>query len=134
MPVGEGRFREEDPPERLPDDEVTLIDIYGSVFYADTEAIDAQLPEVGGTRHAVLVVRLRGRGELGSSGIGLLRHWAEQFQAGAERCCWPASAEDGRPTRAHRHRGRCSALKHLPGAQPRLPAPRRKHIAAGDCG
>ncbi len=80
--AGEGRFSEEDPPERLPDDDVTIIDIYGSVFYADTEAIDAKLPEVRGTRGAALVVRLRGRGELGSSAIGLLRKWAEQLQAG----------------------------------------------------
>jgi len=82
VPAGEGRFVEEEPPKRLPDDEVTIIDIYGSVFYADTAAIDAKLPEVAGTRRAVLVVRLRGRGELGSSVIGLLRRWAEQLQEG----------------------------------------------------
>lgn len=82
VPTGEGRFVEEEPPERLPDDDVTVIDIYGSVFYADTEAIDAKLPEVRGTQRAVLVVRLRGRGEVGSSAIGLLRKWAEQLQAG----------------------------------------------------
>jgi SulP family sulfate permease len=82
VPAAEGRFLEEEPPERLPDDEVTIMDIYGSVFYADTEAINAELPEVVGTRHAVLVVRLRGRGELGSSAIGLLRRWAELLQEG----------------------------------------------------
>lgn len=80
VPVEEGRFLEEQPPERLPDDEVTIIDIYGSVFYADTEAINAKLPEVTGTRRSVLVVRLRGRGELGSSAIGLLRRWTEQLK------------------------------------------------------
>jgi SulP family sulfate permease len=82
VPAGEGRFVEEEPPERLPDDDVTVIDIYGSVFYADTDVIDAKLPEVRGTQRAVLVVRLRGRGEVGSSAIGLLRKWAEQLQAG----------------------------------------------------
>ena len=82
VPVGEGLFSEEEPPDQLPDREVTIIDIYGSVFYADTEAIDAKLPEVRGTREAVLVVRLRGRGELGSSVIGLLRRWAEELQEG----------------------------------------------------
>lgn len=78
----DGGFREEEPPERLPDGEVTIIDIYGSVFYADTDAIDARLPEVRGTRRAVLVVRLRGRGEVGSSAIALLRSWAEQLHEG----------------------------------------------------
>jgi SulP family sulfate permease len=82
VPAGEGHFAEEEPPERLPDGEVTIIDIYGSVFYADTEAIDAKLPEVRGAQRAVLVVRLRGRGELGSSAIALLRRWAQQLQEG----------------------------------------------------
>lgn len=82
VPTGDGGFVEEEPPERLPDGEVTIIDIYGSVFYADTDAIDAQLPKVAGTQRAVLVVRLRGRGELGSSAIALLRRWAEQLQEG----------------------------------------------------
>jgi len=82
IPAAEGRFLEEEPPERLPDDEVTIIDNYGSVFSADTEAINAELPEVVGARHAVLVVRLRGRGELGSSAIGLLRRWTEQLKNG----------------------------------------------------
>jgi SulP family sulfate permease len=82
VPAGDGRFSEVGPPERLPDGEVTIIDIYGSVFYADTEAINAKLPEVLGVRRAVLVVRLRGRGELGSSAIALLRRWAEQLQKG----------------------------------------------------
>ena len=82
VPAGDGRFREADPPRRLPDGQVTLIDIYGSVFYAAADAIDGELPDVGGTRRAVLVVRLRGRGELGSSIIGLLRSWALQLQEG----------------------------------------------------
>ena len=82
VPEGEGRYREEAPPERLPDGEVTIIDIYGSVFYAATDVIVAKLPEVRGARHAVMVLRLRGRGELGSSAIGLLRRYAEELQAG----------------------------------------------------
>ena len=100
---------EEEPPERLPDDEVTIIDIYGSVFYADADAIDAQLPETRGTRHAVLVVRLRGRGELGSSAIGLLRRWAQQLQEGGGALLLAGVGRThGRPARAHRHHGRCS--------------------------
>jgi SulP family sulfate permease len=80
--VGEGRFREEDPPPRPPDDEVTLLDIYGSVFYAATEVIEKALPDVRGSHNAVMIFRLRGRGEVGSSSIGLLRRYAEDLQAG----------------------------------------------------
>ena len=82
VPEGEGRYREDVPPERLPDGEVTIVDIYGSVFYAATDVIVAKLPEARGVRRAVMVLRLRGRGELGSSAIGLLRKYAEELKAG----------------------------------------------------
>jgi sulfate permease, SulP family len=79
---GEGRYREEDPPERLPDGEVTILDIYGSIFYAAADVIADKLPDVRGTRSAVLVLRLRGRGEVGSSAIGLFRRYAMDLQDG----------------------------------------------------
>jgi SulP family sulfate permease len=79
---GEGRYREEDPPERLPDGEVTILDVYGSIFYAANDVIADKLPDVRGTRSAVLVLRLRGRGELGSSAIGLFRRYATDLQEG----------------------------------------------------
>jgi sulfate permease, SulP family len=79
---GEGRFREEDPPERLSDREVTILDIYGSVFYAAADVIADKLPSVHESKEAVLVLRLRGRGEVGSSAIGLLRRYATDLQQG----------------------------------------------------
>ena len=79
---GEGRFREEDPPERLPDREVTILDIYGSIFYAAADVIADKLPEVRDASGAVLVLRLRGRGEVGSSAIGLFRRYATDLQQG----------------------------------------------------
>jgi SulP family sulfate permease len=80
VPDGEGRFREEDPPAQLPDDEVTILDIYGSVFYAATDVIADKLPDVRNAKNAVLVLRLRGRGEVGSSAIGLFRHYATELK------------------------------------------------------
>jgi SulP family sulfate permease len=41
-----------------------------------------RLPEVRGTKGAVLVLRLRGRGEVGSSAIGLFRRYATDLQQG----------------------------------------------------
>jgi sulfate permease, SulP family len=79
---GEGRFREEDPPERLPDREVTILDIYGSIFYAAADVIADRLPDVREAKGAVLVLRLRGRGEVGSSAIGLFRRYATDLQQG----------------------------------------------------
>jgi sulfate permease, SulP family len=80
--VGEGRYAEEDPPERLPDGEVTIIDIYGSIFYAAADVIASKLPDVREAKDSVLVLRLRGRGEVGSSAIGLFRRYATDLQRG----------------------------------------------------
>ncbi len=79
---GEGRYREEEPPERLPDRDVTILDIYGSIFYAAADVIAEKLPDVRGAKGAVLVLRLRGRGEVGSSAIGLFRRYATDLQQG----------------------------------------------------
>jgi SulP family sulfate permease len=79
---GEGRFSEEDPPERVPDGEVTILDIYGSIFYAAADVIADKLPDVRDAQGAVLVLRLRGRGEVGSSAIGLFRRYATDLQRG----------------------------------------------------
>lgn len=79
---GQGRYREEEPPERLPDREVTILDIYGSIFYAAADVIAEKLPDVRGAKGAVLVLRLRGRGEVGSSAIGLFRRYATDLQQG----------------------------------------------------
>jgi len=77
---GEGRYREEDPPERLPNGEVTIIDIYGSIFYAAADVIADKLPDVRTSKDAVLILRLRGRGQVGSSAIGLFRRYATDLQ------------------------------------------------------
>ncbi|HEX5643686.1 MAG TPA: SulP family inorganic anion transporter [Thermoleophilia bacterium] len=79
---GEELFREEDPPERVPDREVTILDIYGSIFYAAADVIAGKLPDVRDAKGAVLVLRLRGRGQVGSSAIGLFRRYATDLQQG----------------------------------------------------
>jgi len=82
VPGADASYRELDAPARLPDEEVTILDIYGSIFYAAADVIAEKLPEVRGSRRAVLVLRLRGRGEVGSSAIGLFRRYAEDLQSG----------------------------------------------------
>jgi sulfate permease, SulP family len=79
---GEGRYREEDPPERVPEREVAILDIYGSIFYAAADVIADKLPDVRDAKGTVLVLRLRGRGEVGSSAIRLLRRYATDLRDG----------------------------------------------------
>lgn len=80
-----GRLAEAKPPETLPDEAVTVLDIYGSVFYAGTDAIEKLMPAVAGARSPVVVLRLRGRGDVGSTFITFLERYSEQVGAAGGR-------------------------------------------------
>ena len=78
----EGRVIEGDPPDRLPDNSVTVLDVYGSVFYAGTDVIDRLLPDAIGAKDAVAVLRLRGRADVGSTFLELIRRYSAQVAEG----------------------------------------------------
>jgi SulP family sulfate permease len=80
-----GRCRETSSPAMLADGEVTLLDIYGSLFFAAGPKLRASLPAAEGARRAVVVLRLRGRGTLQAATIALLRGYAAELAAGGGR-------------------------------------------------
>ena len=79
------RPRESDAPKTLADDSVTVLDIYGSLFFAAGPKVRASLPAADGARRAVVVLRLRGRGTLQSTTISLIRDYAAQLAGGGGR-------------------------------------------------
>jgi SulP family sulfate permease len=80
-----GRARECAPPRTLENGSVTVLDIYGSLFFAAGPKVKELLPEPAGARHAVVVLRLRGRGTLHSASLQLLRDYAASLAAGGGR-------------------------------------------------
>jgi sulfate permease, SulP family len=81
----DGRLRETAAPAELTSDAVTVLDIYGSLFFAATPKIRASLPAAGGAHCAVVVLRLRGRGALHSATIALIRDYAVECASGGGR-------------------------------------------------
>lgn len=77
----DGRRIERRPPERLPSKAVTVLDIYGSMFFAGAPALDRLLPDPLGSRRAAVVLRLRGRTFVGSTEIQLLGRYSERLRA-----------------------------------------------------
>ncbi len=75
----DGRWSEQEPPAVLPSGAITVVDIYGSVFYAGVDLVDQLLPSVGDAHRPCLVVRLRGHSELGSTAILMLRRYHAQI-------------------------------------------------------
>jgi sulfate permease, SulP family len=75
---GDGLPREAEAPAALCSDSVTVLDIYGSLFFAAAPKIRESLPAVGAAHCPVVVLRLRGRGTLHSATIAMLRDYAAE--------------------------------------------------------
>jgi SulP family sulfate permease len=77
----DGRFEEQPAPRNLPSDQVIVLDVYGSLFFAGARTLQARLPEVGQARRPAVVLRLRGRTSLGATFFRILATYAEQIGA-----------------------------------------------------
>jgi sulfate permease, SulP family len=75
----DGRFAEADPPARLPSEEVTVLEVYGSLFFAGAYTLREALPSPGGASRPVVVLRLRGRTRVGSTLIDVLDDYADDL-------------------------------------------------------
>jgi SulP family sulfate permease len=82
VPVAKGFPDERPAPAALPSDAVTLLCLYGSLFFAGARALEADLPAAAGTRNAVLILSLRGHGELGNTFLNVLTRYAAALRAG----------------------------------------------------
>lgn len=81
----DGFLAEEPTPETLPDHAVTILDIYGSVFYAGADVIEKLLPTATGSKEAVAILRLRGRTDVGSTFLTMLHRYHHDIAAGGGR-------------------------------------------------
>lgn len=79
IPLGEGRFKEEKPPARLPSNAVTVLDVYGSLFFAGARTLEDSLPVIEGATRPVVVLRLRGRTRVGATLIEVLDNYADDL-------------------------------------------------------
>jgi SulP family sulfate permease len=77
-----GGFPLEQPvPKRLPSHQLTLLHMYGSLFFAAAKNMEEMLPEVGDSTHSVAAISLRGKVEIGSTFVTVLRRYAKALQA-----------------------------------------------------
>ena len=81
----DGRAREIADKPALGDSAVTVLDIYGSLFFSAAPKVRAGLPPAATARRAVVVLRLRGRGALHSALLTLLGDYAAELAKGGGR-------------------------------------------------
>ena len=78
----DGNLIETDPPPRLPVGEVVALQPCGSLFFAAAPVLEAQLPATDGAgRNSVVILRLRGRTDLGTTVMDVLRRYAQALVA-----------------------------------------------------
>ena len=77
-----GGFPLEQPvPRQLPSHQLTLLHVYGSLFFAAAKNMEEMLPKVGDATHAVAAINLRGKSVIGSTFVTVLQRYAEALQA-----------------------------------------------------
>ena len=81
VPVPGGLPEEYPAPKTLPSNQVTMLQIYGSLFFAAAKSLEEMLPAVDETNHAVVLIGLRGRNEIGSTFVTVLERYALDLQA-----------------------------------------------------
>lgn len=70
------------PPAELPAGEIVVLNVYGSLFFASAPVFEAQLPVVGPeSTGSAVVVRLRGKEELGSTFIEVITQYVASLNA-----------------------------------------------------
>ena len=75
-----GVLIEVDPPETVPPNEVVALQPYGSLFFAAAPVFEEELPEVTSeSRNSVVILRLRGRSDIGTTFMDVLERYARSL-------------------------------------------------------
>jgi SulP family sulfate permease len=81
----DGRVLERAAPRRLHGETITILDVYGSLYYAGARTLQARLPEISDALNPVVILRLRGRTSLGATSLTVLSGYAERLGAAGGR-------------------------------------------------
>jgi SulP family sulfate permease len=81
VPLEGGRYEERPAPKQLPGNQVTLLSPRGSLFFAGAAEFEGDLPEIGSAERPVVLLRLRGRDEIGSTFQRVLTRYAANLKA-----------------------------------------------------
>ena len=90
----DGNLIETDPPAQLPAGEVVALQPYGSLFFAAAPVLESQLPTLAATSlNSVVILRLRGRTDLGTTFMDVLRRYAEALTAASSKLVIVSASE-----------------------------------------
>ena len=90
----DGRIVEAEPPARLLSEKVTVLETFGSLFFAGARTLAEKLPSPVGAHLPVVVLRLRGRTRVGSTLIEVLDEYADALAEVGGRLYLSGVADD----------------------------------------
>jgi SulP family sulfate permease len=76
----DGLIEERKSPKQLPSGKVTVLDVYGHLFYAGARTLERLLPKPDGAQNPVVILRLRGRNTFGATLLEVLSNYADRLQ------------------------------------------------------
>jgi SulP family sulfate permease len=76
----DGFIEEHKAPRQLQSNKVTVLDVYGHLFYAGARTLARLLPAPLDTQKPVVVLRLRGRSNIGATLVEVLANYADKLQ------------------------------------------------------
>jgi len=79
--LGSDSFEELPVPSQLAPRQVVVLQVYGSLFYAAAAQIERLLPSVQDAEGAVLILRLRGVQQVGSTFVNIVERYAAKLHA-----------------------------------------------------
>ncbi|WP_410877032.1 SulP family inorganic anion transporter [Nocardia sp. A7] len=68
-------------PRTVSDNEIVVLDVYGSLFYAGARTLQAKLPDPGGAHDSVVILRLRGRTSVSATFLHVIGDYARRLDA-----------------------------------------------------
>jgi SulP family sulfate permease len=80
VPLEGGRYEDRPAPKQLTNRQVTILFPKGSLFFAGASEFEENLPEVGDAQGMVVILRLRGRNEVGSTFLRVIDRYAKSIQ------------------------------------------------------
>ena len=76
----DGLIEEHKAPRQLQSNKVTVLDVYGHLFYAGARTLARLLPAPLDAQKPVVVLRLRGRSNIGATLVEVLTNYADKLQ------------------------------------------------------
>jgi SulP family sulfate permease len=80
-PIDEHRYRRVATPRQLSDRTPLILSVHGNLYFAAVKRLETLLPSARGVDKPVVILRLRHNQYLGSTGVALLRRYANELEA-----------------------------------------------------